>query len=174
MIKQIRICDRCKKRLFDDEKMELMAVICKGELKIMDFCGKCMADVARYVTCAEESPDRKSGEVKALEAVSQNGNTENRDGTEEKETRRSEKKAGKKTEKKTAAVPKPQKQPHRKMDYGKILALSNAGWDNAKIADEMGMTPQQVSNAKYVAKKKLEDGTLILGSGDEIDSMGGD
>lgn len=58
------------------------------------------------------------------------------------------------------------KQPLRKMDYIKILAMSIiAGWDNTKIADKMGMTPQQLSNAMDVAMKKLKDGTLKLEDG---------
>lgn len=33
------------------------------------------------------------------------------------------------------------------IDYGKIMALKNAGWDNARIADEMGMTRTNVAYA---------------------------
>lgn len=33
------------------------------------------------------------------------------------------------------------------VDFGKIIALHNAGWSNAKIADEMKMTEDEYSNA---------------------------
>lgn len=42
------------------------------------------------------------------------------------------------------------------IDIGKIMALKNAGWNVGKIADEMGMQPQSVSNAIYQYKKKCE------------------
>lgn len=35
----------------------------------------------------------------------------------------------------------------RRIDYGKIMALRNAGWDNGKIAEEMHMTKASVSQA---------------------------
>lgn len=35
----------------------------------------------------------------------------------------------------------------KETDYGKIMALRRAGWDNAKIADEMGMTQTEFKDA---------------------------
>lgn len=37
----------------------------------------------------------------------------------------------------------------RKIDYGKIEALANAGWSSKDIAEEMGMTTKQVVDARY-------------------------
>lgn len=46
---------------------------------------------------------------------------------------------------------------HRyKIDYGKIMALKNAGWSVSKIAEEMGMAAQAVSTAIYQYKKRTE------------------
>ncbi len=42
-----------------------------------------------------------------------------------------------------------------RIDYGKIKALSDAGWSIADIADEMKMTNKAVSNARYKIKKGL-------------------
>lgn len=53
-----------------------------------------------------------------------------------------------------SATPEPEKPKRRKIDIGKIMALKNAGWSREKIADEMGMTPNAVSNAVYAYKKK--------------------
>ena len=41
-----------------------------------------------------------------------------------------------------------------KVDVGKILALHNAGWNYAKIADEMRLTVKQVGNYIYRYKNK--------------------
>ena len=40
-----------------------------------------------------------------------------------------------------------------RIDYGKIAALRNAGWDNAKIADEMRMTKGAVAQAVSKCRK---------------------
>lgn len=43
-----------------------------------------------------------------------------------------------------------------KIDYGKIMALKNAGWPVSKIAEEMGMAAQAVSTAIYQYKNRTE------------------
>ena len=59
-----------------------------------------------------------------------------------------------------AAMPEPGKaaKPRRRIDYGKIMALHNNGWSNAKIADEMRMTPGAVATAISTYKKKTKKG----------------
>ncbi len=61
-----------------------------------------------------------------------------------------------------AVTPEPDKaaNPRRRIDYGKIMALHNAGWSNAKIADEMGMTPGAVSTALSTYRKKMREGKI--------------
>lgn len=49
----------------------------------------------------------------------------------------------------------------QRIDIGKIMALKNAGWSVAKIADEMGMQPQAVSNAIYQQKKRMEASKVV-------------
>lgn len=58
---------------------------------------------------------------------------------------------------KTKKIVIPAKKPRGTIDYGKIMALRNAGWSREKIADEMGMTLNAVSNAIYVYKKRLAE-----------------
>ena len=68
----------------------------------------------------------------------------------------SEENAGKKAE--TKAEPnwsKSKKATSARIDYGKIKALSDAGWSIADIADEMKMTNKAVSDARYKIKKGL-------------------
>lgn len=50
------------------------------------------------------------------------------------------------------------KKTRKKIDYGKIMALHNAGWSNQKIADEMGMTYGAVATAISTHKKKVGGG----------------
>ena len=47
--------------------------------------------------------------------------------------------------------------PKRKIDYGKIEALANAGWRNVQIAEEMNLSSGQVSMIlKRIRKDKKE------------------
>lgn len=48
----------------------------------------------------------------------------------------------------------------KKIDYGKIMALRNAGWNNEKIADEMHMTKASVATAISTYKKKCAEGKI--------------
>lgn len=50
------------------------------------------------------------------------------------------------------------KKTRQRIDYGKIMALHNAGWNNSKIADEMGMTYNAVATAISTYKKKMRVG----------------
>lgn len=185
MVKYIILCDRCGRHQEAVSKMERVSIIYQGELKNMDFCGNCLndikrymekgnrIDIGRYMGCGKNAAGR-NGKSEEIQHNFQNGDTENKNedtengNTDTQKQNGSEEKVNGKPEKKVAAVPKRR----GKTDYGKILALANAGWDNAKIADEMGMTPQQVAGAKYAAKKKLENGTLTLG-GDNHGAVGG-
>lgn len=60
---------------------------------------------------------------------------------------------GPETEKQELQEPK-EKKARKKIDYGKIMALRNAGWSNEKIADEMHMTKASVATAISTYKKK--------------------
>lgn len=64
----------------------------------------------------------------------------------------------KKTKATAKAESKPEEKPvRRKIDYGKIMALHNAGWNNAKIADEMDMTKESVAVAICNYRKRLKE-----------------
>lgn len=160
IVKQVIICDRCGKQLLTGEKIGYVEVhqrlephgdaINKNEFEDMDFCEECLCDITRYVACSPRKDKQDKTEMVSI--------PENPDKVDKTEN-------GSSCAGTTACK--------RTIDYGKILALSNAGWDNKKIAEEMGMTPQQVSDAKWKAKKKQEAGTLILGRDDNV-FMGGD
>ncbi len=62
------------------------------------------------------------------------------------------------TKKAEKTAQKPEIKPKRnKLDYGKIMALHNAGWSNAKIADEMGTTPNTIAVAICNLKKRARE-----------------
>lgn len=44
------------------------------------------------------------------------------------------------------------------VDYGKIVALSKAGWSQKKIADEMGVSANAICVSLKRYKEKMEDG----------------
>lgn len=45
-----------------------------------------------------------------------------------------------------AAPPQPVRKPKKTVDVGKLIALYNAGWSVAKIADELGVSTRTVYN----------------------------
>lgn len=63
-----------------------------------------------------------------------------------------------KPEKAVAPAPDKATKPRRRIDYGGIMALHNAGWSNAEIADEKRMTPGAVATAISTYKKKIKKG----------------
>ena len=46
------------------------------------------------------------------------------------------------------------KEKHTRLDTGKVMALYRAGWDDKKIADEMGATERQIYQCIRDQKKK--------------------
>lgn len=64
---------------------------------------------------------------------------------------------GSEMEKQEPQEPK-EKKVRKKIDYGKIMALRNAGWSNEEIADEMHMTKASVATAISTYKKKYSGG----------------
>ena len=47
----------------------------------------------------------------------------------------------------------------RRLDAGKVMALYRAGWDNKKIADEMGATERQIYQCIRYQEKKAAPGS---------------
>ena len=61
-----------------------------------------------------------------------------------------------KTEEQPVEKPTPEKpkKKEKSLDAGKVMALHQAGWDNDKIADEMGVTARQVYQCIYYQQNK--------------------
>ena len=49
---------------------------------------------------------------------------------------------------------KEEKPGRNRVDRGKVMALTNAGWTAAQIADEMGIEIQTVYDTRYRLKKE--------------------
>lgn len=64
------------------------------------------------------------------------------------------------TEKQEPREAKEKPKKRKRIDYGKIMALRNAGWSNEKIADEMRMTKASVATAISTYKKKHAGGVI--------------
>ena len=61
-----------------------------------------------------------------------------------------------KSKKPTSGVKKksPEKSSGRRLDAGKVMALSKAGWSNEKIAEEMKVTEEQIYKCLWYQKNK--------------------
>lgn len=159
-------CNRCNKELDRNNKIGYIALYYRrqylgdfvgdNQYEDMDFCTECMDAFKTFLTGVqtEESvakqpkllpdPWEEAGAQPETESEPQKSEADQhkelfrapKDGTTKPE--------GKKT--------------RQKIDYGKIMALHNAGWDYKKIADEMGMTNGSVATAISTYKKKMRVG----------------
>ena len=119
----------------------------ENEFESWLFCKKCTEDIRRYVRTLPLKPSQ---------------NDEKRDQNKEnviKTRKRSEpaKSEAKAQENVSEAAEDESTTGKKKYDVGKIMALKKAGWKVKDIADEMKMTPQQVSNQIYLYNKKMQE-----------------
>lgn len=154
-------CNRCSKELDRNNKIGYIALnyrqsyqgdfIGDNQYEDMDFCTECMDDLKAFL--AESPEEHPKTPLKQVETLSKQ--TETVSEPQEGETSQQPKlfrapKDGK--------LQPEVKKTRQKIDYGKIMALHNAGWSNQKIADEMGMTYGAVATAISTYKKKVGGG----------------
>lgn len=98
-----------------------------------DFCNACTEKIVAYAL-KQDGPD-DSGKVpkKQITVTAADADTD-------KEDREKQDNAG--------------DGKNKKLDTGKIMALTKAGWSAAQIADEMGINIQAVYDVRYRAKNK--------------------
>ncbi len=121
---------------------ELLEIAC-GLMESMSGPRESVIEVPEYATELLESLNE------SLETV--NGSPENVSGSPENVS----------VPEKTVTEPDPpeqKKEGRKRVDYGKIMALRDAGWNNARIADEMGMSKAAVATAISVYKKRQGGG----------------
>ncbi|MBD5461492.1 MAG: helix-turn-helix domain-containing protein [Lachnospiraceae bacterium] len=102
-----------------------------------DFCVKCTEKIVRYALGGmKENPEFKKAVEEMVEGAAppvrqeKENKAPDTDGDREGRTGRS------------------------KIDAGKVMALTKAGWSAPKIADEMGISVQAVYDARYRLKKE--------------------
>lgn len=148
-------CDRCGKKItgypvkiiaeqVDRESGDFQPGLDKEfskqseSIRCRDFCEKCTCKIVRYAL-----GDMKENEEFA-EAVEER--VKNAPPNEpEKEAENNTQDSHSSKEEKTGKV---------KIDTGKVMALTKAGWSAAQIADDMGISTQAVYDARYRLKKE--------------------
>lgn len=115
----------------DEEKIPDWA----EEMLDKDFCEECTKKIVRYaIGGMKENPDFK----KAVDEMV-NGSVKKKDQEEEADRE---------------ADPKEKPAGRQKLDAGKIMALTKAGWNAQKIAEEMGVNAQAIYDVRYRLKKE--------------------
>lgn len=141
-------CDRCGKDLDKEKRIGYIAVNTKdkaeGDLKGENdfenchYCASCTDAIKKFIRKSSE----ESAELVKEAAPKASMQKERMDEAESDSA--DDNRGGRK-----------------RIDTGKILALKNAGWSVKDIADEMHLTPQQVSSQLYLHKKKTEATVLM-------------
>ena len=137
-------CDRCGAEMTKEKRYGFVSVNARdkaegdlleeNEFESWLFCKKCTEDIRRYVRTLPLKPSQNE------EKRSEPAKSEKKPQETVSEEAKDESTTGKK-----------------KYDVGKIMALKKAGWKVKDIADEMKMTPQQVSNQIYLYNKKMQE-----------------
>lgn len=147
-------CNRCKKELDRNNKIGYIALnyrrsylgdlVGDNQYEDMDFCTECMDALKAFLS--ETPAEHPARHNESVETASQSQESET---DQPKELFR---------EPKDGTLKPEGKKTRQRLDYGKIMALHNAGWSNAKIADEMGMTYAAVATAISTYKRKMKVG----------------
>lgn len=142
------LCDRCEKDISASQKIGYIALNFKegssgdflqdNPMEHKHYCIDCMDKIQKFITSRQilaKEEPADGSAEKPMEAEAEH--------TEMEQTAKK----------------------RRPIDYGKIMALKNAGWDNAKIADEMQMTRASVATAISTYRKKRLDASETAGGG---------
>lgn len=158
-------CDRCGVEMTKEKRHGFVSVntrdkaegdlLEENEFESWLFCKKCTEDIRRYVRTLPLKPsqnDEKRDQNK--EKCDQNEGKCDQNEGKRSESAESE---AKPQETVSEEVEDESTTGKKKYDVGKIMALKKAGWKVKDIADEMKMTPQQVSNQIYLYNKKMQE-----------------
>lgn len=185
MIKTICFCDRCGREIEQGERIGYIAMNYRetwdGDLldgnqyENNHFCPGCMDEIKTFVEGeaikdvpfvaepAEETESTETPEENLVRKIFGDAVDNNETAVDNNEAA-----VDKVTDKVPDGTdpdpdpdpdPEPEKKPRQFIDYGKIMALKKAGWTARQIGEEMHMTQQQVWQATYHAKKKMEAAT---------------
>lgn len=135
MVRTVYYCDKCGKEI---EGAPCVIRFTSSVLESSnDFCEECYALAAAALECWMNEEEPEVAEEYVTETL------------EEEELEEEEEEQEEEQPEPLGEVVKKRKE----LDRGKIMALTRAGWDARKIADEMGCTQQTVYQVRYLAKK---------------------
>lgn len=154
-------CNRCNKELDRNNKIGYIALnyrqsyrgdfVGDNQYEDMDFCTECMDALKAFLagTPAEHPAKHEESTETSLKQVKTASKQTETVPNQPQELFRAPK---------DGKLQPEVKKTRQRIDYGKIMALHNAGWSNQKIADEMGMTYAAVATAISTYKKKMRVG----------------
>ena len=159
------ICDRCGKEIPMPGRTGYLAwnfrnghggdLIGKNALEDRDYCETCMGAIFDFI-------ERKTGAADASREAAVSENREFEKAEEEMDSSGRGQQAQIPKKKRRPAKYENQEVPvetkgRKKVDIGKILALRNAGWGIARIADDESMTEAAVRTAIYRHEKRIKE-----------------
>ena len=158
-------CDRCGVEMTKEKRHGFVSVntrdkaegdlLEENEFESWLFCKKCTEDIRRYVRTLPLKPSQNDEKrYQNKEKCDQNEGKCDQNEGKRSESAESE---AKPQETVSEEVEDESTTGKKKYDVGKIMALKKAGWKVKDIADEMKMTPQQVSNQIYLYNKKMQE-----------------
>lgn len=157
-------CNKCRKELEPNKWIGYISLQYKmtykdepqgdNPYKDMHYCPDCINRVKKFL---DESPTEKPAEHDENAEISPK-QPQTVSEPQEKETNKPQELF---RVPKDVIKPPETKTTRKRIDYGKIMALHNAGWSNQKIADEMGMTYAAVATAISTYKKKMGGGKEV-------------
>lgn len=165
-------CDRCGVEMTKEKRHGFVSVntrdkaegdlLEENEFESWLFCKKCTEDIRRYVRTLPLKPsqnDEKRDQNKEKRDQNKEKCDQNEGKCDQNEGKRSESAESEAKPQETVSeeVEDESTTGKKKYDVGKIMALKKAGWKVKDIADEMKMTPQQVSNQIYLYNKKMQE-----------------
>lgn len=148
-------CDRCGADMSREKRLGFVSVNARdkteeelqedNEFENWHFCKKCIEEIRKFVRRLPAKECAKNEEKRADSEKCEQKTSESEPKSQESESDiQEDEEIGMASGKK-------------KYDVGKIMALKKAGWKVKDIADEMKMTPQQVSNQIYLYNKKMQE-----------------
>lgn len=153
------ICDRCGKEIPMPGRTGYLAwnfrnghggdLIGKNALEDRDYCETCMGTIFDFI-------DRKTGQADSAKEDEENATQDNPNSSGRGQQAQRPKKKGRPAKYGNQEVPV-ETRGRKGVDIGKILALMDAGWSIAKIADEMSMKEGSVRTAIYRHEKRMKE-----------------
>lgn len=162
MRKTIILCDKCGKEIEKNPARLVIEHVDRSTGETVDdtykdentpkeeYCEGCIKSMLRFMKKAEYCDECKKG-MRALMDRTEPAAGDKPVVEKDKEPEQAEQdKLASKKPKQTKKEPEKRKP----LDHGKIMALKDAGWDDAKIADELGTTKNTIAVIVCKERKK--------------------